>query len=74
MRLIIIGHWSLDGALSQQHFARKDQLNVVSFEDDQSFLHGKYNRHTPLSLMTIIVELFSFEGQTILDMMSCTGT
>ena len=44
MRLVIIGHRSLDGALSQQHFARKDQLNVVSFKGDQSF--GKYETHT----------------------------
>lgn len=57
--LVVLGHFSLDGQLKKEHYTEKHH-NMFIFDDKKS------------ELMWKIIELLSFTGQTVLEIVTCT--
>ena len=58
---VIIGHFSIDGKLKSNHFNSQQPIpNIFQVEENTS-------ANPPSDLFRILVEKFSFNGQTILD-------
>ena len=55
--LVVLGHFSLDGQLKKEHFTEKHH-NIFVVDDKR--------------VMSKIIELLSFTGQAILDIVTCT--
>ena len=65
---IAVGHFSIDGELKPEHYNSNTvhhNVFVAEASDNDSGL--------PLSLMSELIEFFSFSGQTVLDIMSGFG-
>ena len=56
--IVVLGHFSIDGQLKKEHFTEKHHNIIVV--DNKRELMGK------------IIELLSFTGQTVLDIITCT--
>ena len=58
---VIIGHFSVDGKLKSSHFNFQQPIpNIFQVEENTSV-------SPPSDLFRILVEKFSFSGQTVLD-------
>ena len=65
---IAVGHFSIDGQIKAEHYnssTMHHNVFVAEASDNDSDL--------PLSLMSELIEFFSFSGQTVLDIMSGFG-
>lgn len=61
---IVIGHFSVDGKLKPNHFIFRQPIpNLFQVEE-------KNSTNPPSDLFKVLVETFSFTGQTVLDSMT----
>lgn len=56
---IVVGHFSVDGSLKDDHFNFKNTNNVIVVDEEST--------GTPEALLLELIKMFSFSGQTIID-------
>lgn len=65
VRAVVIGHFSIDGHLKNDHFNFKGAHNFFLINDPDDDPNS-----SPVQLLTSVINKFSFAGQTVLDALS----
>ena len=60
---VVVGHWAQNAQLSSQHFTVRGH-NFLQFQGDSE---------DSVELMKGIIQMFSYEGQFVLELLSTTG-
>ena len=62
---IILGHFSLDGTVKEEHFNFKNTLDTIVIDE-----HCSTDMPVPTSLYREIISKFSFTGHTVVEAMA----